>query len=183
MRDCLKTVVRGDFVSIPWRKASTLLLLLVGSMPLFASNGCADQGEGERCTFFKGGDAGENGSNECSAGLVCTVTSYYSADNTTAGVGTLGVCCPPSGTASSAAACQPTVGGSTTGGMAVGDGGFDGALEAATPDARASSDGSIEAGSDARSDATTDATSHDSATDVASHDSATDVTSDAKTGN
>jgi hypothetical protein len=153
------------------RRASTLALVLLGSMPIFAESGCADQGEGERCTFFKGGDAGENGSNECSAGLVCTVTSYYSADNTTAGVGTLGVCCPPSGTASTAAACQPTVGGSTTGGAPTGDGGFDGSLDTGAPDAKA--DAAPDASDAAQADAhpTTDATIGDA------------TISDAKPGN
>ena len=127
--------VSGWRVSV-WRVSAGVALL--ASVAVLGSGGCADQGEGERCTFFKGGDAGENGTSECAAGLLCTVTSYYSTDMVSMGVGTLGVCCPPSGTAATDPACQPTVGGSTTAPPPTGDGGFD----AATKDGEAAKDGS-----------------------------------------
>jgi hypothetical protein len=107
------------------RSGAAALLLA----PLLCLASCSNQGEGERCTLFNGGDAGENGTSECSAGLVCTVTAYYTPNVSTTGVGTLGVCCPPSGTASTAPACNQTTGGSTTGGPPAGDGGFDGATD------------------------------------------------------
>jgi hypothetical protein len=112
---------------------------------MLGAGGCADQQEGERCTFFNGGDAGENGTSECASGLLCVVTSYYATDMATTGAGTLGVCCPPSGTPATTAACQPTVGGSTTGGPPAGDGGFDGSLDGASKGeaGHTSTDGSI----------------------------------------
>jgi len=103
--------------------AAAALLALVATMPL-GMTGCADQGEGQRCTFFMGGDAGENGTSECASGLLCVPYSDYFTAATTA-AGTLGVCCPPSGTMASVAVCQAMVGGSMTGGRPVGDGGFD----------------------------------------------------------
>jgi hypothetical protein len=99
---------------------------LIGAAQLTAVGGCNNEGEGERCTFFNGGDAGENGTDECSVGLVCTANDYYMANSTVlTGAGMLGVCCPPPGTPSTAAACSPNLGGSMMGGRPAGDGSFD----------------------------------------------------------
>ncbi len=141
----------------------SLLAVSAGALFLGAgAGGCADQQEGERCTFFQGGDAGENGTSECASGLACTVTNYYTTDMATTGVGTLGVCCPPSGTPSNVPACMPTLGGSTTGGQPTGDGGYDGTLPEAdtkhdaTSDSEASTSDAKREGSTASPDATKD---------------------------
>ena len=136
VRDSRKTTPRAALALLIRR--ATIGVVLAAATAALGSGGCADQGEGERCTFFKGGDAGENGTSECAAGLLCTVTSYYSTDMVSTGVGTLGVCCPPSGTAATDPACQPTVGGSTTAPPPTGDGGFDGSVR----DGEAPKDGS-----------------------------------------
>jgi hypothetical protein len=151
-----KTVLKRLSISV-----AVAILALVASMPLGMA-GCNNQGEGERCTFFKGGDAGENGTDECSSGLVCVPTSYYtSITATTGGVGELGVCCPPAGTPATSAACMAMVGGSTMAGPPIGDGGFDGDTGAgATKDAGhdAPRDTGEAAPHDAGHDATHDAT-------------------------
>jgi hypothetical protein len=128
VRHRLKTAFRRLAVAT----AVTLVLASAGTM-----GGCDNEGEGERCTYFPGGDAGENGTSECSSGLVCKATDYYATTSmtTTPGVGALGVCCPPAGVATTAVACMPAVGGSTTGGRPTGDGSFDAGGDGASTDA------------------------------------------------
>jgi hypothetical protein len=150
------------------RLAVTLALAAAGTMTFGAMGGCDNEGEGERCTFFMGGDAAVNGTSECSAGLICT-TAYFSNPNIVTGSpgnGSLGVCCPPAGTASTAAACQKSNGGSTTIGPPTGDGSFDAGPEA----------GDALAPNDAHGDATLDASTRDATQDSA------DATKDATTG-
>jgi len=183
VRHRLETVLRRLPIT-----ASAAILALAGSLPLLAMSGCADQGEGERCTRFPAGDAGTNGSSECASGLICTAPNANVVTLTTPGVGNVGVCCPPSGTPSSAAACTQTTSGSTTGGPPAGDGGFDGATTdaaadgrstdaGATGDAATAPDASKDGGKDAAPDATTDATTG------ATTDAATDAPRDsAKSG-
>lgn len=138
MRESRETIRRGTGTRITrLTRALTRVLVVACAVTFLGMGGCAGQGEGERCTFFGGGDAGENGTDECASGLLCVVTSYYATTTATPGVGTLGVCCPPSGSVATAAACQPTVGGSTTGGKPTGDGGYDGPLPDTGTDAHA----------------------------------------------
>jgi hypothetical protein len=162
------------FTSALRRLAVTLALVSAGTMTFGAMNGCDNEGEGERCTFFPGGDAAVNGTSECSAGLICTTTVYYTNPNTVtslSGNGALGVCCPPAGTASTAPACQMSNGGSTTIGPPTGDGSFDAGPEAGDAAPR-----------DARTDAPKDGSAaHDGASD-ATLDGASDATKDATTG-
>lgn len=135
-----------------------VLAAVLAFASIVGAGGCADQAEGERCTYFMGGDAGENGTSECAAGLICKPTSYYGTSNpTTVGVGTFGVCCPPSGT-SSAPACTPPVGGSTTGGRTTGDGSFDAGVDATKADATKGDAAKSDA---TKSDAASDATGSD----------------------
>ncbi len=132
--------------------AAFALVAMIASIPMGMA-GCADQGEGERCTYFPGGDAGENGTSDCSSGLICMPAGTYfnsiPAASLMSGVGTLGVCCPPAGTASNAAACNPMNAGSANAGPPLGDGGFDGTLETGT-DAHAAHDGTTDAPHEAK---------------------------------
>ncbi len=145
--------------------AVTSLLAVLGVCLVATVGACADQGEGERCTAFGSADAGSNGSTECAAGLTCRATNYYpSVTDYPGSSGALGVCCPPLGTTSSSAACNPTVSGSTSVGPPVGDGSFEGSaidgggdapppdattMEATTVDAPAESSPSVDASTEA----------------------------------
>jgi len=150
--------------------AAVALLALVASMPVGMA-GCANQGEGDRCTLFGGADAGENGTSECSAGLLCVsaAMAYPNTGPMTPGAGTLGICCPPSG-APATGACVTNPGGSMTAGPPIGDGGSDG-------DTGANADGSRDSAKDgphAPPDARTDAESRDATHDgTAAHDATT----------
>jgi len=137
-----------------FRRLAVVALASLAFASASTMSGCNNEGEGERCTFFMGGDAGENGTDECSSGLVCRVTDYYATTTTTTGTGTLGVCCPPIGVASSALACMPAVGGSTTGAPPTGDGGFDGGADTGA-DAKPAKDATTGTDANAASDATT----------------------------
>ena len=131
----------------------TSALFVAAALPVLAAGGCADEGQGERCTLFAGGDAGENGTSECAAGLVCAPQTIYTTP--LPGDGKLGVCCPPPGTPATDPACVPTPGGSTNGGPPVGDGSFDAVSTDAgsgESDAGRSDAGKSDAG---KSDATT----------------------------
>jgi hypothetical protein len=145
-----------------------LVLACIGGALLTSMSGCADEGEGERCTYFPGGDAGTNGSTECAAGLLCTPNNYYTPATTLTGVGTLGLCCPPPGTAASVTACEPQYSGSSTAGPPAGDGGFDGQVNDAKADVRtdAKKDGPEDAKKDASMEAgaSMDATTKDGTT-------------------
>ena len=188
MHDRLKTVF-GPMRPSALRPLA-LLLALAGLTPLVTMTGCSDQGEGERCTYFSANDAGVNGSSECAAGLVCRPPStvYFSATSLP-GPGSLGVCCPPAGNASSAAACNATSGGSTTVGPATGDGSFDvitsdAGVDAATADATLSdaalSDAPLSEASSTPDTGTADSTSE--AASDAGVDSPSDAPQDVTTG-
>ncbi len=167
MRATPNTVLRGLSIT-----SAIALLALVASLPL-GMTGCNNEGEGERCTLFSNsGDAGENGTDECSAGLLCVSAAgaYPGEVAATTGVGKLGICCPPSGTPSTAAACMAMVGGSTLGGPPVGDGGYD--ADSAV-DAHKAPDGSADAKHTADAHAS-DAASKDAG--HASHDAGHDAT-------
>ncbi len=196
VRHRLMTVLRG-----PSTTGATSMLKRVGgaallAMPLLFVTDCSNQGEGDRCTLFGGGDAGVNGTSECSSGLVCTATGYFTTAVSTPGVGTLGVCCPPSGTPSTAAACNHTTGGSTTGGPPVGDGSLDALVDSsvdavardaagdghAPGDAHGSKDAPTSSDAHSSSDASraADAQGNDSA--PAPKEAATDAPRDATRG-
>jgi hypothetical protein len=175
------------------RLAVTLALASAGATTLGSMNGCSNQGEGERCTLFSmSDDAGANGTSECQSGLVCqgAPQAFTATTGTLPGPGTLGVCCPPLGTTSTVAACQPAMGGSTNGGQPSGDGSFDGGPDAttgdATTDAPVSKDAAKDALKDAAKDSTADSTvdaPKDVATDApveAAHDAAADTSDAAK---
>jgi hypothetical protein len=185
VRDRVKTVVTRPAVVGVASRARLVGLAVLLAMPFGAAAGCADQGEGERCTYFSGGDAGENGSNECAAGLTCKLAASYSTSVSTGGAGTVGVCCPSSGTASTSPACNQTTGGSTTGGPPSGDGSFDASpdsqpdagadahLDTSTSDAPTSSDGHPSSEGGGQGDALAEASAD------AAHDALPDATLDA----
>ena len=168
--------------STPWRA------LLVGALVAFAASvsaaGCSDEGEGERCTYFaNSGDAGVNGTNECSSGLVCqsagsAFVTPTCGNGTASGacIGTLGVCCPPPGVAATASACIITSSGSTmagppaSDGSVPGDAGTDGHAADSGPEA-----GHVDGAADGHLDATSDGTVTSEAGD-ASNDGATEAT-------
>lgn len=77
------------------RNAAIFALVL----PLFASFGCANQGEGERCDR-------RNNNEDCESGLVCTSkeTLKSNAD----------LCCPPPPRVPSVPQCSPGAGGGVT---------------------------------------------------------------------
>jgi hypothetical protein len=85
--------------------------LSVVALVLVSASACSDQAEGERCDQ-------QNGSNDCSAGLVCTpVPQSLKAP---AGAS---ICCPPPGTSATVAACRTGSASILTDGGAVTDAG------------------------------------------------------------
>jgi hypothetical protein len=137
-------------------------LALAGVTFLVILAGCADQGEGERCTFFmvQAGDASINGSSDCASGLVCEPPPNTNTvpPITTTSAGTLGVCCPPKGSPVNSTNCQALGGGSQA------------------PFSRdASTDGSADAAADAPTDARVDAQHPDAGHNDAGHDGGHDA--------
>ena len=185
-----ETVLRGLPITGTWSMLVRVARAALLATPLLFATDCSNQGEGERCTLFGGGDAAVNGTSECSSGLVCTATGYFTTSVSMPGVGTLGVCCPPSGTPSTAAACNHTTGGSTTGGPPVGDGGFDalvdGAVDAKARDAAADGHkaGDAHASKDAHpsSEASHAVDAHGEGSASAAKDAATDAPKDTGKG-
>jgi hypothetical protein len=133
-----------------------LALAATTSMVVMAAAlaGCADQGEGERCTYFSGGgDASINGSSECASGLVCfpPKNSTSIPPFTSQAAGTLGICCPPAGATVTSPLCVAQVSG--PGRMSF-DGGFD-----------TGTDAPADAGKDVGTDAPLDARPRDASRD------------------
>lgn len=106
------------------RNAAIFALVL----PLFASFGCADQGEGERCDR-------RNNNADCESGLVCTSkeTLKSNAD----------LCCPPPPRVPSVAQCTPGAGGGVAPDASTPDGGGE------LPDAGEAPDAEADASEDA----------------------------------
>jgi hypothetical protein len=153
---------KEEEVRVPDRLTPKLVLVrglaLAGVAFLVIIAGCADQGEGERCTFFQvqAGDASVNGSSDCASGLICEPPPNTKAvpPVTTSAAGTLGVCCPPNGVATTSQNCQAVNSGS---------------LNGYTPDA------STDAAADAPTDAKVDAQHPDAGHKDAGHDAGHDA--------